>query len=1036
MNEYLLKAIVRLFAIVIKDRVTEAARMRLKEFLLNQVNEDEVGEYFDIFNTFSQSDRLDGHINADDKFMSPSTQEYVEDWANIILICKHINTELTEYLKVILILRLLELVMSEKALTEPQENYIYYIGQIININRKVVKLITKFVSAENIEDFDDEHMLVIDNGTSEINKKCKHILRPNLSDGFIGILYLNHVELYFLKHIGESNIRLNGLTMRKRAIFTFPTGSNLRGGKLKAVYYSDVVNTFKSTSKSIPLSLTAQNLSLRFKHGKIGLQNIRISERSGSLVGIMGASGSGKSTLIEVLNGKLRPNHGRVLLNNIDIHKNPEKLEGIIGYVPQDDLLLEDLTVFENLYFAAKLCLADKTKEEILEMVNRTLLTLGIFDIKDLKVGSSLKRTISGGQRKRLNIGLELLREPAILFLDEPTSGLSSRDSENIMDLLKELSLKGKLVITALHQPSSDIFKLFDSLVILDVGGYQIYYGNPVEAVVYFRRIARMVQRDQGFCQMCGNVKVEQIFTIIEMRVVNEYGRLTNKRKIQPKDWAVHFKKRYKPKQLPDLTQLPETSLRIPPKLQQLKVFINRDVLSKISNKQYLLVNFLEAPILALIIGYFLRYYNILGASNTHYIFYKNPNMPAYFFMSIIVALFIGLSISGEEIIKDRKILEREKFLNLSRGTYLTSKIVILVVISSIQMFTYVFIADTLLQFTGMTGAWWLILFFTATFANAIGLNISSAFDSVITIYILVPVILIPQLMFNGIVIPFEKLNPTMSSVEKVPMIGDLMASKWAYEGIMVNQFKKNAFERDFYPMDKEMANAQYKYQYYIPKLQTKLETCLMALNKQVNRNSIRQPLQLLKHELAKELAVVGKDKLPAYKDLEPDKFDSATYMSTKQFLNKLKVFYNKRFNKSEKKKSELLRKIRVSGKGDNQFLARMYAYKNEQITNIVTNTMSPLRILEYDNKLIRKINPIFQDPEPPKNPLNFRAHYFAPRKFFAGVYIDTYWFNLLIISAMTWVALIALYFDLLRKLILWIGHLYERLGFWLFDSK
>jgi hypothetical protein len=158
--------------------------------------------------------------------------------------------------------------------------------------------------------------------------------------------------------------------------------------------------------------------------------------------------------------------------------------------------------------------------------------------------------------------------------------------------------------------------------------------------------------------------------------------------------------------------------------------------------------------------------------------------------------------------------------------------------------------------------------------------------------------------------------------------------------------------------------------------------------------------------------------------------------MSTKLFLNKLKVFYNKRFNKSEQKKSELLKKIRVSGKGDNPFLVRMYAYKNEQIAKIVTNIMSPLRILEYDNKLIRKINPIFQDPEPPKNPLNFRAQYYAPRKFFAGVYIDTYWFNLLIISAMTWVALIALYFDLLRKLIIWIGHLYEKMDFWLFGSK
>ena len=143
---------------------------------------------------------------------------------------------------------------------------------------------------------------------------------------------------------------------------------------------------------------------------------------------------------------------------------------------------MEDLTVFENLFYAAKLCFGDSSNAEIDNLVKRTLKNLGLMEIKDLKVGSPLKKTISGGQRKRVNIGLKLLREPSVMFVDEPTSGLSSRDSENIMDLLKELFLKGKLVFVVIHQPSSDIFKMFDRLIILDVGGYQIYYGNPMES--------------------------------------------------------------------------------------------------------------------------------------------------------------------------------------------------------------------------------------------------------------------------------------------------------------------------------------------------------------------------------------------------------------------------------------------------------------------------------------------------------------------------------------------------------------------------
>src|SRR5688572_8223068 len=248
----------------------------------------------------------------------------------------------------------------------------------------------------------------------------------------------------------------------------------------------------------------------------------------------MGASGSGKSTLLNVLNGTEKPSSGRVLINGIDIHVQPYKVHGIIGYIPQDDLLIEDLTVYENLYYAARLCFGHYTENDTHKLVEQVLLNLGLTEIRNLKVGSPLQKTISGGQRKRLNIGLELLREPAVLFVDEPTSGLSSRDSENIMDLLKELSLRGKMVFVVIHQPSSDIFKMFDTLIILDSGGFQIYYGNPVEAVNYFRDVINVANKTQGACPECGNINPEQVFSIIETKVVNEYGRLTNTRKISP----------------------------------------------------------------------------------------------------------------------------------------------------------------------------------------------------------------------------------------------------------------------------------------------------------------------------------------------------------------------------------------------------------------------------------------------------------------------------------------------------------------------
>ncbi|GAJ09466.1 unnamed protein product, partial [marine sediment metagenome] len=242
----------------------------------------------------------------------------------------------------------------------------------------------------------------------------------------------------------------------------------------------------------------------------------------GRLIGIMGASGAGKSTLLNVLNGTYVPSSGEVLINGVNIHTEKEKIEGIIGHVSQDDLLIEELTVFQNLYFNAKLCFNNYTEWELVDTVNKTLKNLGLFEIKDMKVGSPLNKKISGGQRKRLNIALELIREPPVLFLDEPTSGLSSRDSENILDLLKELALKGKLVFVVIHQPASDLFKMFDKLIILDTGGWLIYNGDPVESIIYFKSRIQHANWNESECHVCGNVTPEQIFNIVESNVLDE----------------------------------------------------------------------------------------------------------------------------------------------------------------------------------------------------------------------------------------------------------------------------------------------------------------------------------------------------------------------------------------------------------------------------------------------------------------------------------------------------------------------------------
>ena len=291
-----------------------------------------------------------------------------------------------------------------------------------------------------------------------------------------------------------------------------------------------------------------------------------------------------------------KPDSGEILINGYNLYspEGKKKLKGVIGFVPQDDLLFEDLTVFQNLYYNAKMCLDNLGETGIREAVDRILVDFDLDVIRDLKVGSPLNKVISGGQRKRLNIALELIREPTILFVDEPTSGLSSVDAEAVMNMLKEQTYKGRLVIITIHQPGSDIYKMFDRIMIMDKGGYMIYYGNPTEAVIWFKTRANHANAFEDQCIACGNVNTDQLLQIIEAKVVNEYGKPTHIRRVAPAEWADDFKpeaEKISHKSTLVEEPLPENDYSIPGLFKQSGIFFIRDFLSKLADRQYILIS-------------------------------------------------------------------------------------------------------------------------------------------------------------------------------------------------------------------------------------------------------------------------------------------------------------------------------------------------------------------------------------------------------------------------------------------------------------
>lgn len=1017
MSEELLKAIIQLFAIVARERITETERANVKEFLSLHLNRDATAYYLKLFDEFVQSQRVEDQ-SQDLGALDIETRQFVDDWAKIMHIVKQVNQALTMQQKMVMVVKIIELVHSERDLSDRQGNLIFYIGQALKIPKADMQALKVFVTGQDIDELASRHVLIVDEGSDEKPYPGPRIVEKNLT-GLIAILRLPDAETYFIKYLGITTLYLNSQLLKSRRVDIFPTGSTIRGDKIETIYYSDVVGKFLTDESRSHITFSADHLFFHFRSGRAGLQNINIAEQGGKLIGLMGASGSGKSTLLNVLNGSEKPSSGRVLINGIDIHQEPDQVRGIVGYIPQDDLLVEDLTVFENLYYAARLCFRYYTKEEIITLVEQTLLSLGLTEIRELKVGSPLDKSISGGQRKRLNIGLELLREPAVLFVDEPTSGLSSRDSENIMDLLKELSLRGKMVFVVIHQPSSDIFKMFDTLIIMDSGGFQIYYGNPIEAVVYFRDVIHAANKNQGACPECGNINPEQIFTIIETKIVNEYGRHTNTRKISPGQWYQYFKQRIKLPRVEHVGEALPVTQQIPNWFQQFKVFMTRDVLAKLSNKQYLIINVFEAPVLAFFIAFMVKYYDVLDGQN-QYSFYNNHNIPVYFFMSVVVALFFGLTMSAEEIFRDRRILKREQFLHLSRSSYLTSKVMVLFLISAMQTMLFILVGNYILEIPLSELRYWLILFSCTCFANMLGLNISASFNSAVTIYILIPILIIPQLLLSGVVISFDKFNPRVGKPVGIPLAGEMMASRWAFEAYMVTQFKDNPFETQFYNLDKTIAQSEYKRIYYLPTLESKLAYCVnnrVAWQNPVNEKMV-SALALLQNEIRLELSKVGDERLPVVDQLVIGKFDSAVYLQTSNFLKALKQFYSNKIATASAEKERMIDDMTSTPEEAARFNTLKVRYVNDAVSNMVKNISTSDRIIEYNGKLIQKVFPIYMDEHRPRHLFDFSANLYQPTKHFGGMYFDTLFFNIAVIWLMTFFLFITLYFDLLSKFI------------------
>ncbi len=525
-------------------------------------------------------------------------------------------------------------------------------------------------------------------------------------------------------------------------------------------------NVLKTYKGDVKLDLKTVNFEVTQKGAvKQILSDISLTVFPSEFVGLIGPSGSGKTTLLNIINGYSIPSVGEVLINSNNLHSNYELFRGNIGFVPQDDIIHRELTVYESLFYSAKLRLpADLSDAEINQQVDNILAKLDLTKARDVIIGSPEKTGISGGQRKRVNLAQELITQPSLLLLDEPTSGLDPKTDHEIMILLRKLADEGRIIILTTHHITEENFKLFDNIILLTNGGKLAYYGPSYpDSTNYFQ-----VKNPQEIFS-CLDEKVNSGDNQRKYRDSNYFHEYVENRKLNTKELLFNNQ---------NISQKQKREFDF----RQFFVLLRRYFTIKKSDTLNSLILFLQAPLLGLLVGV------TIGKGNEQSILppFINP-----VFVMIICSIFFGVLNTSREIVSERAIYFRERMVMLKIPSYIFSKYFLLTLISIFQSVTLVFIVYNLCGLKGNIVFITFNIIILSLSSMSMGLLLSSFVktpEAAISISIFA---LIPQIIFAGVVIPLGDMAGFVNSLSY------LMLSRWSFESIIRNEAtSQNAIPR------------------------------------------------------------------------------------------------------------------------------------------------------------------------------------------------------------------------------------------------
>lgn len=505
-------------------------------------------------------------------------------------------------------------------------------------------------------------------------------------------------------------------------------------------------------------SLTVRGLTRDFVRAGRVVDNIDFTLRRGEMACILGPSGSGKSTLLAMLAGHLAPSFGSIFYNNERLTTRSANLRRHIAFIPREDILDEAMTVGEHVYQASvarrpRLAHADRMRR-----VATVLNFVGIGHLADRSVGRAGERTVSDGERTRLNLGLDLTGTSEVFLIDEPISGLSSADAERVIETLENMS-DGRILICTLHRPAQVLLNRFQKVMVLDNHGQMAFWGSPQEMVSYFRNAAREMRlRIPREAIAAGGA--DYVFEVLDA----PFRRVGSRYRENPNLWQERFEKLSYPGKPADShlaetesppRAIPRPSPRTPQELWRLfQLWVMRTLLARVRSRLGLYAMLLEGPVLAALIAGTLR-----ASSDTPYTFYKSLHVTEYLFLSLVLAMFFGLTDAACEILRDRPLLRRESNYKLFTSGYLAAKVLVLTSIAGVQCALYLLVGNAILGIHYMFWDHFAVLLLTAFVGIALSLMVSAFVRQDRTALNIVPLLLVPQILLAGALVRFEEMN-------------------------------------------------------------------------------------------------------------------------------------------------------------------------------------------------------------------------------------------------------------------------------------